>query len=142
MANNLTPRESLFVKNLSKGYNKQDSAKLAGYSDSSSTSYVSTILRKNKIIKALDKVGINDKYIARTLKTHIDEGLHIKPNSDTSLRALSLATQLHGYTEHDKPENMTQTNIYINELKMMSDDELQSKLNTLIDDVTSLKSSS
>ena len=140
MSKGMNTRNELFVKNLSKGIDKGSSAILAGYSPKTANSYASQLLKKTKIIKALEDMGISDRYIAKTLKSHIDDGLGIKATSDTSLRALDLATRLKGYQTIDHNEaNLNQTNIYINELKMLNETELNARLQEVLNDIASLK---
>jgi CRISPR/Cas system Type II protein with McrA/HNH and RuvC-like nuclease domain len=139
--NGLTPKQSRFVKNLtSLRLNKQESTLKAGYSPNSASVIASQLLRKTSIIKALEQSGITDKFIAKNLKKHITDGVGIKPSADTSLRALDLATRLKGYQQNDKEAtNLSQTNIYINQLRQLSSEELKSKLNILLQDIEILK---
>ena len=139
--NGLTPKQSRFVKNLtSLRLNKQESTLKAGYSPNSASVIASQLLRKTSIIKALEQSGITDEFIAKNLKKHITDGVGIKPSADTSLRALDLATRLKGYQQNDKEAtNLSQTNIYINQLRQLSSEELKSKLNILLQDIEILK---
>ena len=141
MSQQLTPRQTSFVKNIAEGYKQRDAAILAGYERKSVDTQASRMLRNEKIIKALDELGLTDRYIAKNLKQHIDDGLGIKPTADTSLRALDLATKLKGYQQAEaKTDNtLNQTNIYVNELKVMDDTALQARLDTLLHEVESLK---
>lgn len=140
MIHGLTPRQAVFVKNLSKGHTQKDSAILAGYSSNSADVTASRMLRNAKIVKALDSVGLTDKRIAQGIKKNAIAGEGVKANADTSIRSFELAARLKGYlTDKQEPTNLSQTNIYINELKQMSDSDLQSRLDQLVQDIQVLR---
>lgn len=140
MVNKLTPKQALFVKNISKGYNQTESAKLAGYSAESAYSQASRMLRNVKIVKALDRVGLTDTRIAEGIKTNAVAGEGIKATADTSIRAYELAARLKGYTsEKQEPTNVSQTNIYIEELKRMDDQTLREKFDQVQQEIIALK---
>lgn len=140
MANRLTPKQALFIKKLSSGHNQTESAILAGYSQNSAYSTASRMLRNAKILKALDRVGLTDKRIAEGIKTNALAGEGIKATADTSIRAFELALRLRGYFDkEDESPHLSQTNIYIQELKQMSDQELQLKVNCLLAEVAELR---
>lgn len=132
MANSLTPKQALFVKKLSTGHNQTESAILAGYSPNSAYSTASRMLRNAKIVKALDSVGLTDKRIAEGIKKNALSGEGVKATADTSIRAFELASRLKGYFDkEDERANLSQTNIYVQELKQMSDQDLQERANSL-----------
>ena len=140
MSRSLTPKQSLFVKNISKGFNQEQSAKLAGYSDKSAYSIASVLMKNIKIIKALDRVGLTDKAIAKGIKTNVEKGMGVKATASDSLRGLELASKLKGYMDREPaPQSLTQTNIYIRELQQLSDKELSSKVEALTKEVKKLK---
>lgn len=137
----LTHKQVQFVKNISRGMSKKDSAISAGYSPLSASAQASELLKKTKIAKALDSVGLTDKTIAKGIKTNIEAGMGIKATADTSLRGLALATQLKGYNQPKQPTSLSQTNVYIEEVKQLSDTELNAKLDTITKEVKKLKTS-
>lgn len=141
LAHGLTPRQASFVKNISKGMNQTLSAKMAGYAHGSADVVGSRLMRNLKIIKALERQGITDDYIAKTLKENIDAGSKVKPTADVALRGLDIATRLKGYQDREeKPNSLNQTNIYINELKQLSDTQLEEKLKKIQQDIRELQS--
>lgn len=140
MPQTLTTQQSKLIQKISSGYTVHDAAIKAGYSESSATSHVYQLLRNPKISEALDKVGLTDNGLARTLKQNIKAGNKIKATADTTMRGLELAFKLKGYLDRAPDQaNLSQTNIYINELKTMDDDSLQQKLDALLSDVEALK---
>lgn len=139
MNSSLSPKEALFVKNLSKGHSTKDAALLAGYSESSISSYPYILKRKLKIIKALENKGLSDEYLAKSLKKNIDSGMGVKATADTSLRGIEIVSRLKGYLDNDKPQAQTESNIYINELKILNINELQAKADKLTEELASLK---
>ena len=137
--NKLTPRQSKFIQNLGRGLGKADSARLAGYSPSGSSSIASQLLKKTKIVKALEQAGLTDNVIAKGIKTNVEAGMGVKATASDSLRGLELATKLKGYqdTKPDKPT--TQTNILVQELNMLSDKDLNAKLEAIQKEIEALK---
>lgn len=128
----LTPKQALFVKGLSKGHTQTSAAILAGYSPKSAYSTSSRMMRNDKIVKALDRVGLTDKRIAEGIKNNAFAGEGVKATADTSIRAFELATRLKGYLGKDEETpNLFQTNIYFQQLNQMSDEELNAELNKL-----------
>jgi hypothetical protein len=144
MSKKLTPKQSMFVKHLSKGHTKKDSAILAGYSENNASLQASRLMKDSKITKALDKVGLTDAALASGLKTTIESGLGVKSTNSDAIRGIDLATKLKGYQAQSAPSNAStpelhQTNIYINELKNMDDNELSDKIDKLTKDIGTLK---
>lgn len=140
MVNRLTPKQALFVKKLSTGHNQTESAILAGYSPNSAYSTASRMVRNANIVKALNKVGLTDKRIAEGIKANALAGEGIKATADTSVRAFELALRLRGYFDkEDESPRLSQTNIYIQQLKQMSDQELQARLNSLMVEIIELR---
>jgi phage terminase small subunit len=140
MTNSLTPKQALFVKKLSRGHNQTESAILAGYSKNSASSQASRMLRNANILKTLDSVGLTDKRIAEGIKKNALAGEGVKATADTSIRAFELALRLRGYFDKEnEPANLSQTNIYIKQLKQMSDQDLQERLNTLVAETIELR---
>ena len=66
----------------------------------------------------------------------------IKATADTSLRGLALATQLKGYNQPKQPSTLSQTNVYIEEVKNLDDKQLDAKLKTLTSEVKKLQTTS
>lgn len=95
-------------------------------------------MKNERIIQALEQAGLSDRVIAQGLKQHIEDGMGIKPTADTSLRALDLVTRLKGYQERSEPNNLTQNNVNI-ELRGLSEEELEARLNSLTGAVTELQ---
>jgi phage terminase small subunit len=136
----LTPKQTLFVKNIAKGMTKGDAAISAGYSPMYAQQQSYRLLKNKKITQALEKVGLTDSAIAKGIKTNIDAGLGIKATASDSLRGLELVSKLKGHLDQEKtPSNISQTNIYIDELKQLSDNELSTKLDILQEDIAKLK---
>ena len=135
----LTVKQRRFVRNISSGIDKGESAVLAGYSPLSSNSIASQLLKKTKIVKALEGVGLTDKVIAKGIKTNVEAGMGVKATASDSLRGLELATKLKGYqdTKPDKPT--TQTNILVQEMNMLSDKDLNAKLEAIQKEIKALK---
>ena len=65
------------------------------------------------------------------MKVAMTEGLGVKATNADAIHVLELATRLKGYQAQDKPESLTQNNIYINELKNMDDTQLQARLDEI-----------
>jgi hypothetical protein len=140
MIRRLTPRQNSFVKNLTKGNNIEDSAILSGYSPKTAGSIGSQLLKNTKIIKALDKHGLSEDSIAKGIHINVKAGMGIKATADTSLRGLELASRLHGLLDkEDTSTNLSQTNIYINELKQLNSDELNTRLQQVMNDIKQLE---
>lgn len=136
----LNPRQARFVKGLQMGMSKGQSALMAGYSPESISSYPSQLLRKANITKALEAVGLSDTVIAKGIKQHIQDGMGVKSTADTSLRAIDLAARLKGHLDKEVPDtNLSQTNIYINELRGLSEEELAVKLKDITTHLEGLK---
>jgi len=136
----LTIKQAKFIKNKLKGHNNTESAIMAGYSPTSATTSASRLLRNGKVLKALEKAGLTDKTIADSLKVAMESGLSIKATNSDSLKAIDLITKLKGYQQkEEQPKELHQTNIYINELKQMSNDELLDKVSSIQEDIAKLK---
>lgn len=139
MSAGLNVQQANFVKKLEKGYDQQDAAIAAGYSPRSAPAISSQLLKNPKIVKALERIGLTDQYLGRTLKKNIKAGAGISATADSSLRGIELAFKLKGYLDRAPEQNLTQNNIYVNELKTMDDSELNTKLDALLSDVEALK---
>ena len=137
----LSPRHARFVDGLVKGLDKGKAAISAGYSPMSANSIASQLLRKVKIIKALERVGLTDISIAKGIKVNVEAGMGVKATADTSLRGLELASRLKGHLDKEEvtPTSLTQTNIYIQELKNMSSSQLLDTIDSLTEEVKKLK---
>ena len=136
--NKLSPRQNRFVKNLSKGIGKAESANLAGYSPGSSSSIASQLLKKTKIVGALNKAGLTDSAIADGIKTSIDSGLGVKSTNSDAIRGLQLASTLKGHGQTQQ-QPTTQTNILIKEYNAMSDKDIATKLESIQKDIKALQ---
>jgi phage terminase small subunit len=141
MSNGLTFQQTKFVRNLAtKNVTQEEAAILAGYSEKSANSISSQLIKNPKIVRALDKAGLTDDGLVETLKANIKAGSGIKATADTSLRGIELVYRLKGALDRpESPTSLSQTNIYVNELKTIDDNELSSKLDTLLQDVEALK---
>ena len=136
----LNTQQAIFVKKLANGYQKKDAAILAGYSRQSADTLASQLIRNPKIQRALDKAGLTDESLARTIKQNIKAGSKVKATADTALRGIELVYRLKGALDRPEgPSSVTQNNIYVQELKTMNDNELNDKLDTLLQDVEALK---
>lgn len=132
MSKGLTSKNKKFIKALASGNNITKSTEMAGYSGS----YGSQLLRKDKIIKAMEEYGISDKYIVKTIKRGIDSGLGIKASNSDAMRGVELLARIKGYTDTGNTGNTTNTQVNI--YASMSTEELQDKLHTLQDEVKHL----
>ena len=127
----LVGKQAKFVRGLSKGLTKAESAKLAGYSEKNASSIGSKLAKNASIIQALDKIGLNDYAIANGIKTNVEAGMGVKATADTSLRGLELAARLRGHLEREKEATTTNNTLIIGELKQLSDDDLNDRLRGL-----------
>ena len=92
------------------------------------------------MLRQLEKVGLTDLVLAKTVKRHIEDGLGIKATAQTSLHATELALKMKGYGQTaQKPGQVSQTNIYVNELNQLSDKDLDAKLDTIQQGIKALK---
>ena len=136
MSDKLTPKNARLIKQIAKGNNITEASAIVCYN----RDYATTLLKKAKMVKALDKEGLTDKAVAKGLKTNIQAGLAVKATASDSLRGLELASKLRGHqdtTTDTAPK--TQTNVYINELNNMADGELHSKVDELQQELNDLK---
>jgi phage terminase small subunit len=124
----LNYREQKFIEAKTKGFNNRDSALYAGYSPTSASVTANRLMKKEQILHVLDKVGLTDEALAQTIKENIEAGTGIKATADTALKGVELALKLKGHLTEEKTKDLTQTNIYINELKSLDDDSLSNKL--------------
>lgn len=120
--------EKKFVEGMSKGLNQKDSAIFAGYAITSASTQASRLMKKEKIIRELDKVGLTDAMLAQNIKTNIEAGTGVKATADTALKGVELALKLKGHLHEDKGDT---TNIQVNDLRSLSDEDLQRKLEVL-----------
>lgn len=139
--NDLTIQQAKFIKNKLKGYNSTDSAIMAGYSPTSATTSASRLLKNDKVIMALEKAGLTDNAIAKSLKVALQTGLGVKATNSDSLKAIDLITKLKGQQAktEEQPKELHQTNIYINELKQLSTEDLLTKIDNIQQDIAKLK---
>ena len=135
----LTPKQARFIRAIKDGKGKEVSAIIAGYSPKTASSQATQLLKKTKITKALDRAGLSDKAISEGIKTNIEAGMGVKATADTSLKGLALASKLKGHGQPQQPTSLSQTNVYIEEMKNMNDKELNAKLDTLTEEVQELK---
>ena len=135
----LTNQQAIVVKNMARGLNVSDSMRLAGYAQSSINTYSSTLLRKIRVQKALAKAGLTEDSTARILATNITSGVGVKSTADTSIRGLELYHRLVGNLDKDKEDAGNTTNVYIKELKMLSDDQLRDRLEAVEGEVVTAK---
>jgi phage terminase small subunit len=136
----MTLQQTRFVKNKVVGMNNTDAAIAAGYSLRTAPSQASRLLKNVNITKALQRAGLTDNVLANTIKTNIEAGVGVKATADTATKNVELALRLKGYL-NDKPDtqNLTQNNVYINELKQLNDKDLSSRLDDLTNEVQKLK---
>lgn len=139
MSNGLNPQQATFVKKKIQGYSSTDAAILAKYSPDSAYSQASRLLKNANIIAALERAGVTDNFVARKLKGNIVKGSKLDVTPDVYMRSIDLATKLKGYQQNDQPQQLTQNNIYVNELRQMDDTALQAKLDTLLQEVEVLR---
>lgn len=125
----MTNKQIKFVSNYAKGFNKKESAILAGYSKKNASKIASSLMKLPHIQQSLENHGLTDDYIARKLKQSIEAGNGIKANETTKLIAIDKVMELRGYKQ--KEANTTTNNIYINELNVMSDEELDKHITEL-----------
>jgi hypothetical protein len=140
--NGLTTRQKKLVRGIAeKNLTPAESARLAGYSESTinSSLYVS-ILRRESIIKELDKYGLNNKYIFKRLRKNTRVSKDQVVSVSDSNKAIELALKLKGYLNTDREDNSnSNNNTYIKELKVLNINELQDRISTITSELDSLK---
>ena len=91
------------------------------------------------MIKVLDKAGLDEDMISTSLRIAMTSGLGVKATNSDSIKALQLAYMLRGDLDKEKEDTGNITNIYIKELKTMSNDQLLDKLKAIEGEVIDLK---
>ncbi len=131
----------LFVKNIAQGHNQKESAILSGYGSKNADVVSSRLMRNEKIVKALERRGMTDDYLAEKLKDNIDKGSGIKANADTALRAIEMVAKMKGHmnVSNEDPKSLIQNNYYI-ELQNMNENELDDRIKSILTEVKSLQS--
>jgi DNA-binding CsgD family transcriptional regulator len=127
----LTFQNRRVLTELKKGNSMPEAMRKAGYSDSSVKSYGNQLLKKFKMMKVLDKAGLDENTISDSLRVAMTSGLGVKATNSDSIKALQLIYQLRGDLDKEKEDTGNTTNIYIKELKTMSDEQLLEKLHAL-----------
>ena len=135
----LNTRQAAFVIGLSRGKTKKQAAIDAGYSKKYPFRAVQSLMSREPVRKALEDCGLTDKTIAEGIRENVMAGMGVKATASDSLRGLELASRLKGYLKPDESTSYTQNNVYINELKTLSDEELNDRLHTLQDEVQELR---
>ena len=135
----LNTRQAAFVLGLAKGKTKKQAALDAGYTKKYPYRAVESLMSRESVRKALEDVGLTDATIANGIKVNVEAGMGVKATASDSLRGLELASRLKGHLERDETSSYTQNNIYINELKLLTDEELNDRLHTLQDEVRELQ---
>jgi len=142
MSKKLNPQQRKVVKALGKGLTMPEAMRIAKYSESSINNYSSKLYQKlvdkGALAQVFDEVGLDDQSIAEGIKTNIEAGMGVKATADTSLRGLELASKLKGHLTQEKEDTST-TNIYIKELKMLTNEQLVDKLKSIQGEVIELK---
>ena len=130
---NLTVKQKRFVKNVvNSKMNYRQAARAAGYAESSLNNYLyEGLLRNQKIVKALEDAGLTDESMAEILRSNITAGAMVKATASDSLRGLELVYRLKGALDKGASEERGDTNIYINELKVMSNEQLMERAKAL-----------
>ena len=127
-ASTLTFKEGKFIEGKAKGLINKDAAIYAGYAPLSASVSASKLMKKERILKALERAGLTDDALAQVIKVNMEAGTGIKATADTSLKAVELALKLKGHLQADEKGD---TNIQINDLRNLSDEELNRKLEIL-----------
>ena len=135
MSDKLNKKNVRLIKAMEKGNNITDASKIVGYN----RDYATTLLKQPKMIKALNKAGLTDEYIADGLKENITAGMGKDAKASDSLRGLEIATKLKGYTDSTPTTPTTQTNVFINELNTMQDVDLLAKVDTLTEELQEIR---
>jgi phage terminase small subunit len=141
MRDKLNSKHRRFIKAKINGANNTEAIYLAGYNpknDKVASVMGAKLLRKQLVQEALDKAGLTDRALARNLKTSIDTGIGIKSTNSDAISGIRLAYELKGALQKDAPDNMTQNNVYINELKGLDDAGLAQKVAELTEAVKQL----
>jgi phage terminase small subunit len=125
--------EGKFIEGMAKGLNQKDSAIYAGYAPLSASTTAYRLMRKEKIIKELEKVGLTDAVLSDAIKVNMEAGMGIKATADTSLKAVELALKLKGHLQAE--EKGGDTNIQINDLRQMSDEDLRKRMEVLTGEI-------
>ena len=97
---------------------------------------------KRELELALEHAGLSDNYISDLLREATVAGLGVKATNADSLRGIELVSRLKGHLDkEDKNTSLTQTNVYIEELKLLGEEGLKSKLNSLLQEIKQLQDS-
>jgi phage terminase small subunit len=127
----LSYKEGKFIEGMTKGLNQKDSAIYAGYSPLSASVSASKLMKREKILKVLEKAGLTDSSLANAIRVNMEEGLGVKATADTSLKAVELALKLKGYLQNDKVEANVTNNTYIETINNMTDEQLEDRIRVL-----------
>lgn len=135
MKTRLLPKQRKFVKQLVEGKTMAEASRLVGYSES----YGTRLAKKAQVMEALDQAGLSDSAMANTLKQTIASGVGIKATNSDAISGLRLAYELKGVLQKDTPDQLTQNNTYINEIRQLDDDGLTQRIEELTQAVEALK---
>jgi len=134
----LTPKQTKLVKGIIQGKTQQQAALEAGYSPNGIDSRASIEIKKDKVRRALVKAGLTEESIGQLLAHNITTGAGVKATASDSLRGIELYYRAMGYLDKEQPDQQT-TNIFIKELKMMNEEQLQARLKAIDGEVEELK---
>jgi len=94
----LTNKQTLFAKHCSTGKSGKVAAILAGYSERSAEAIASENLRKPEVLQRieeiLDKAGLSDENLARSLQEAIGAGLGKKATNADAIKGIRTALEL------------------------------------------------
>ena len=124
--NNLTPREAMRAVGYSQNYINQESH---------------LFLRRENVRKAMEKAGLTDNYLSKSIKRIIKEGnktIYNKVTPEVLTKNIELAFRLSGGLDKEDNTN-NNTNIYIKEIKNLNDNDLTIRLNNIVKDIEALK---
>jgi len=133
----LSPREAKAVSLLKSGKakTKTEALKKAGYSDSVARTRQAEVLGKPRVqsalLKAFEKIGINDTYLAKKHKDLIEAvtpatmNTQSGPNHQAIAKGLDMAYKLRGEYAPEKHETLTES--YAERIKRLESEDIQEK---------------
>jgi hypothetical protein len=135
----LTTKQAKYIQGRLTGKSRSQAVLDAGYNTKNPAEMASQVEHNKHIREALKKYGLTAESIAQDLKTHVQLGLKVKNTADTSLKALSIISDMYGYTNNRddiKNTNNTQINNYYHSL---DNDNLLIELKNIQDSISKLK---
>lgn len=131
----LPVKQKKLVKAIIEGKTLEQAATEVGVTKRHVSRMLKTEGVKTGIQVALDSAGLTEEKIAKTLRKTI-KGAGKKATNSDAIRGIELISRLKGYITKE-PDSVTNT--YINELKVLSIGELQSRVDGLLKDLEEVR---